>query len=485
MRRASIVIDGRSQEFELAANLAVYDEASRQPVTDLKLPAYAFFDLNTDGKLSFIMLASDYGSSPVKFEFEQLSAVSGAAVSPEQAVSFAAEGINLKTDYYDAAKAQASLEAAKDAMFADAFRSDSGASGRGQLVAVIDSGVDAGHPDLQKTDQDYAKIVDFIDLSAEGKLKLNLASEENGRLQMGDRQADIPSGTAAGMRWKYAYLPLNFLPDEFGLKTSRLVVARSSKAGGALDTVYIDSDGDMEIKDETAVKVFSSGHQAVSVKGDGNRQFNVVVCSISDKDNYIILGYDALGHGTEIAGIVAANGLVEGVAPDAQLLVIKVMNRLGVAPLKRLESAISLAAERGAAAAVMSLGQYQMNEAERQSLAQTAAAVMKTHGMIVCTAAGNNGPGLGTAADSAGIPGIISVGAYATPRMWKTDYNYQVPDSTLWYFSSIGPSAGGAAAPMLLAPGHCVSTYPLWSGKQYNLDQGTSMAAPYLAGAWL
>jgi hypothetical protein len=67
--------------------------------------------------------------------------------------------------------------------------------------------------------------------------------------------------------------------------------------------------------------------------------------------------------------------------------------------------------------------------------------------------------------------------------MWAADYNYQVPASTIWYFSSTGPAAGGAAAPMLLAPGSAVSTHPLWSGRAYNRDEGTSMAAPHLAGA--
>ena len=49
------------------------------------------------------------------------------------------------------------------------FVAQTGASGRTQLVAIIDSGIDPGHPDLMQTANDR-KIVDFIDLTDEGKL---------------------------------------------------------------------------------------------------------------------------------------------------------------------------------------------------------------------------------------------------------------------------------------------------------------------------
>ena len=38
------------------------------------------------------------------------------------------------------------------------------------------------------------------------------------------------------------------------------------------------------------------------------------------------------------------------------------------------------------------------------------------------------------------------------PEMWHNDYNWQVEEPTLWYFSSGGPAADGSTAPMLLAP---------------------------------
>jgi hypothetical protein len=90
---------------------------------------------------------------------------------------------------------------------------------------------------------------------------------------------------------------------------------------------------------------------------------------------------------------------------------------------------------------------------------------------------------LGTVTGTSALNNIISVGAYATPEMWYTDYGWRVEEPTLWYFSSSGPAADASTAPMLVAPGNAVSTYPLWSGQLYRLDEGTSMAAPHVAGA--
>ena len=111
--------------------------------------------------------------------------------------------------------------------------------------------------------------------------------------------------------------------------------------------------------------------------------------------------------------------------------------------------------------AVVSLGQYQLSNQAHDQLARTAEQMWKKYQMIICMAAGNNGPGINTVTRSSALCNVFSVGAYA-PQMWYRDYGWQVEEPTLWYFSSVGPSADGLLAPTVIAPGNAISTYPLW-----------------------
>src|SRR5690606_9886994 len=67
--------------------------------------------------------------------------------------------------------------------------------------------------------------------------------------------------------------------------------------------------------------------------------------------------------------------------------------------------------------------------------------------------------------------------------MWRTDYGYEVASPTLWYFSSAGPRQDGLMVPTVVAPGSAVSTWPLTAGNGYRRGEGTSIAAPHVAGA--
>ena len=485
LRKVTVVVDERQESFELAANVTVWSQETQQPLTEIPLPANAYFDLNSDGKLTYILITNpDQKISQVRFNYSRLpdTYYSKQVNSGFQSLTLGEENTELTKS--NDRKAAASLLATGEAMGVRALTNTTGATGRGQLVAVIDSGVDPGHPDLQTNGQGYRKIVDFIDLTDEGKVMLSMVKASGGYLTIGDMKVNVNDLPSVGDTYKFGYLSLDFLPGETGLAAKKLlVVLAAGQASGEYDTVYLDTDGDGQVNDETGIKKYGLNQGFASIRGNGDRSLNLVVSEISSKENYIKLGFDGMGHGTEMAGIVAASGQIKGMAPDAQLLVIKIADAQGTASLKKLESALSLAAERGAGAAAVSMGQYSMTAAERESLAQTAALIWKSKGMIICMAAGNSGPGVGSVTDSTGIEHILTVGAYATPEMWASDYGWQVPEPTLWYFSSTGPAADASTAPLLLAPGSAISTYPTWADSPYRQDEGTSIAVPHLAGA--
>lgn len=485
LRQVIVEIDGKEETFEFGSNVVVYRKGSQEPVTELVLPVQVFFDVNSDGKLSYAYIPEEMPESQIKMNFKSLPVYTEVYPVDDKVVKFTAEEIATRRSSFK--DPGLSLETTKRAMRVQDFVNITGVSGRGQLVAVIDSGIDAGHPDLQETSDGYEKIIDFIDLTDEGRVTLSGKAEvtEDKHLLIGEFEVDIANIPNAGDEYIYGYLGTNFLPESIkkDLPDKRfLVVAAASQYYREYDTVYVDTDMDGQINDEQPLQKFGKKRQIASI-GENKQKFNIILSEISFPDGYAKFGFDAVGHGTEVAGIVAAHGGIEGVAPGAQILSIKVMNRLGLAYLDKLESAVQLAADMGANIAVLSMGQYLLSQKEHESLNKLAGKMWETHGMLICMAAGNNGPGIGTVASTAAIKNILSVGAYATPQMWQNDYGWELDKPTLWYFSSAGPGADGIAAPAVVAPGSVVSTYPLWGDDIYHLNEGTSMAAPHAAGA--
>src|SRR5215212_188387 len=191
---------------------------------------------------------------------------------------------------------------------------------------------------------------------------------------------------------------------------------------------------------------------------------------------------DDNGHGTHVAGIIAANGAgAKGVAPDATLLAYKVLDGQGVGRTSTLIAGLERALEDGARIANLSVSAPGNPDDPVSQAVDNATAA----GMLSVVAAGNAGAGginSGPAYRSIGVPGAartaLTVGA--------TNF-----DAAIASFSSRGYVIGGGEfimKPEVVAPGvNILSTVPL-SGplgdpSGYRKLSGTSMAAPHLAGS--
>jgi serine protease len=170
---------------------------------------------------------------------------------------------------------------------------------------------------------------------------------------------------------------------------------------------------------------------------------------------------DALGHGTHVAGTIAAvtgNAVgVAAIAPDARILPIKVLGDDGKGYMSDTATGIVYAADHGAKVINMSLGATAQVEAVTNAITYA-----RSKGVVVVAAAGNyrqNGsPTTWPGAD----PGVIGVAA--------TDANDKVGS-----FSNAGSYVDVAA------PGvDILSTYPVAQGG-YMFMSGTSMASPHVA----
>jgi subtilisin len=177
---------------------------------------------------------------------------------------------------------------------------------------------------------------------------------------------------------------------------------------------------------------------------------------------------DDNGHGTHVAGIVAAsdnnNGVI-GVAPKAYLYAVKVLNSSGSGTEDDIAAGIQWCIDNGIQIISMSLGYryYSLPWWPQPLLVKQACDAAYNSGLLVVAAAGNDGSR--SVRDTVGYPArydsVIAVGA--------TDSSDKRP-----YWSSTGPAVE------LAAPGVSInSTY--WDDT-YATMSGTSMACPMVTG---
>jgi serine protease AprX len=189
--------------------------------------------------------------------------------------------------------------------------------------------------------------------------------------------------------------------------------------------------------------------------------------------------YDAVGHGTQSMGVIAG-GPDFGIAPDVRWIAARLYNGEGKASLSDIHLAFQWLMDpdgdpdtrdapdivnaswaltgRGAGTCTL-----EFNDDIR---------ALKSAGIAVVFAAGNDGPFPNTSNSPGNNPGVLSVGAI--------DRDMELARQT-----SRGPSAcDGSIFPTLLAPGVNIRTADLSYGgtPSYTTVSGTSLAAPHAAG---
>ncbi len=178
---------------------------------------------------------------------------------------------------------------------------------------------------------------------------------------------------------------------------------------------------------------------------------------------------DNVGHGTHVLGtIVGADGI--GVAPGARWIAVKVFNGQGLSYDSWLHAAFQwvLAPEGDAALAPDIVNCSWGSELANDATFRPDLQALRTAGILPIFAAGNSGPATGSIQSPGSLPEALAVGA--------SDQRDAVAS-----FSARGPSPWGERKPELIAPGvDIVSAVP---GGGYALWDGTSMAAPHVAGA--
>jgi len=230
---------------------------------------------------------------------------------------------------------------------------------------------------------------------------------------------------------------------------------------------------------------------------------------------------DHYGHATHVSGILAGNGsksiannstyLVRGIAPNANLISVKVLNDKGTGTdstvIAGIQLAMQLKSQYNIRVINLSLGRPVVSSCVNDPLCQAVQQAWQA-GIVVVVAAGNDGRdnsqgtnGYGTITAPGNSPYVITVGAMNTVG------TLTIADDKIASYSSKGPTViDHIVKPDLMAPGNRIislnqggswfnNNYPGndvatgvytangTNGSDYFVLSGTSMAAPMVSGA--
>src|SRR3989344_2763409 len=258
-----------------------------------------------------------------------------------------------------------------------------------------------------------------------------------------------------------------------GKKTPTTRYVPSDQTPWGIETIYdnleiAETSGGTDVK----VAVLDTGvninhpdlkNRIFSCKDFTNFRFPVVNNQCEDKN----------GHGTHVAGVIAADGGqdglgIYGVAPESKIMAYKVCDMNGACYADDIANGLIAAANDGAQVVNMSFG------SDREtSLISDAVAFAADHGVLMVAAAGNDGPYVASSDYPGAYSSVVAVGALGQ--------NLQVTD---WSSRGINPSTD----PLVInnqdiefaTPGENIES--TWKSGGYAILSGTSMASPFVAG---
>jgi len=200
-------------------------------------------------------------------------------------------------------------------------------------------------------------------------------------------------------------------------------------------------------------------------------------------------------HGTFVGALVTSNGIgTASVAPDAELVGIKVLNCNGSGSFGDLIFGIVLAVDARVDVINMSLGALLPNDPSieplRIALQRAVAFAAGEHGVLMVAAAGNDAVDLDEGSFihlPSMLEGVMAVSATAPTNQMNFDQLASYSNFGVAGVTVAAPGGdlvtGGVSEDLILAPCSSFSVFfNCGSGGAYLLSAGTSFASPHVAG---
>nr|NP_001286377.1 Tripeptidyl-peptidase II, isoform E [Drosophila melanogaster]AHN56175.1 Tripeptidyl-peptidase II, isoform E [Drosophila melanogaster] len=280
-------------------------------------------------------------------------------------------------------------------------------------------------------------------------------------------------------------------------------------ADGWLTIVDTTEQGDLD--QALRIGEYSRTHETRNVD-----DFLSISVNVHDEGNVLEVVGMSSPHGTHVSSIASGNHSsrdVDGVAPNAKIVSMTIGDgrlgsmETGTALVRAMTKVMELCRDgRRIDVINMSYGEHAnwsnsgvsgsgsgSDEMRRRRkmcassrIGELMNEVVNKYGVVWVASAGNHGPALCTVGTPPDIsqPSLIGVGAYVSPQMMEAEYamREKLPGN-VYTWTSRDPCIDGGQGVTVCAPGGAIASVPQFTMSKSQLMNGTSMAAPHVAGA--
>ncbi|XP_053683189.1 tripeptidyl-peptidase 2 [Sabethes cyaneus] len=272
------------------------------------------------------------------------------------------------------------------------------------------------------------------------------------------------------------------------LKTTYDCVLFLSKSGWVA-VIDVTECGDLE--NAVHVREYSSTHEMANLD-----DFLSISINVHDEGDVLEIVGMCSSHGTHVASIASGyhedNPELNGVAPAAKIVSLTVGDgrlgsmETGTALVRAIIKVMELCeAGRKIDVINMSYGEHG-HWSNSGRVGELMSELVNKYGIVWVVSAGNHGPALCTIGTPPDIsqPCCVGVGAYVSPDMMEAEYSLREKlPGNVYTWTSRDPCIDGGFGVTVCAPGAAIASVPQFTMSKAQLMNGTSMAAPHVAGS--